>query len=367
MSDVDILALHRDILAKFDFEINNIIILKTKLQELKNTIASKSYNLSLRIKHNIENEIRMLTERINDIENEKSENFYIMESTTILDEYTKELKYPVTMNFMGKNTSLNSHKEQLIKEYLIIATKYTYFYQEPDVKTQKNIVYSCTNCESINLDISESNYICRDCGVVIDFIIHQSTFKDVERVNITTKYTYDPKVHFRDCINQFQGKQNSTIDKCVYNDIINEFANHGLLKGDDKSPNSYRFQNITKEHIYMFLKETGHSKHYEDIVLIYYNVTSKKPDDIGYLEPLLLNDFDTLTNIYDQTYRKDKKIERKNFINTQYVLFQLLKRHKYPCKKEDFNILKTLDRQSFHDEVCKELFGKLGWNFTALF
>ena len=60
-----------------------------------------------------------------------------------------------------------------------------------------------------------------------------------------------------------------------------------------------------------------------------------------------------------------KKIDRKSFINVQYVLFQLLRRHKYPCKREDFNILKTLDRKAFHDDIMKELFEELNWNFFS--
>ena len=66
-------------------------------------------------------------------------------------------------------------------------------------------------------------------------------------------------------------------------------------------------------------------------------------------------------------YKKDKDIERKSFINSQYVLYQLLIRHKFKCNKSEFNILKTTDRQTFHDEVCKELFKHLGWNFKCLF
>ena len=34
--------------------------------------------------------------------------------------------------------------------------------------------------------------------------------------------------------------------------------------------------------------------------------------------------------------------------------------------KYDFNILKTSDRQTFHDEICKELFKYLGWNFKCI-
>jgi len=117
----------------------------------------------------------------------------------------------------------------------------------------------------------------------------------------------------------------------------------------------------------MFLKDTVNSKHYEDVILIYFNITGKKPNDISHLEPNLLDDFDVLTNLYDKKFKRDAKFDRKNFINTQYVLFQLLRRHKYMCKKQDFNILKTIDRKSFHDDICKELFEELGWNFTAIF
>ena len=32
------------------------------------------------------------------------------------------------------------------------------------------------------------------------------SYNAINRVNITSKYTYDRKIHFRDCVNQFQGK-----------------------------------------------------------------------------------------------------------------------------------------------------------------
>ena len=42
-------------------------------------------------------------------------------------------------------------------------------------------------------------------------------------------------------------------------------------------------------------------------------------------------------------------------------------RYKHPCKKEDFTILKTVDRKSFHDDVAKICFEELGWNHQPLF
>jgi hypothetical protein len=135
-----------------------------------------------------------------------------------------------------------------------------------------------------------------------------------------------------------------------------------LLVGDENTSKTEKFKNITKEHIAIFLKELGYSKHYENINLIHYNITGIKPDDIGYLEDKLLEDFDTLTEVYDKTF---KHIDRKNFINTQFCLYQLLIKHKHPCKKEDFSILKTIDRLNFHNEVCSRLFEMCNWSFTS--
>ena len=96
-------------------------------------------------------------------------------------------------------------------------------------------------------------------------------------------------------------------------------------------------------------------------------MTGKKPDDISYLEDKLLDDFDTLTELYDRKFKNKPGFSRKNFINTQYVLYQFLLRYRHPCKKDDFTILKTVDRKSFHDDVAKKCFEELGWNHHPLF
>jgi hypothetical protein len=184
---------------------------------------------------------------------------------------------------------------------------------------------------------------------------------------MSSKYSYERKIHFKDCINQFQGKQNSTIDEKVFKNLEEQFELHGLLTKDKDSPKKTRFQNITKEHILLFLKENGQSKHYEDVILIFHKMTGKRVDDIAYLENQLMEDFDKISNLYDKKFKFTGKIDRKSFINTQYILYQLLRRHKYPCRKEDFNMLKTLDRKSFHDDIVKELFEGLNFNFTPIF
>ena len=78
-----------------------------------------------------------------------------------------------------------------------------------------------------------------------------------------------------------------------------------------------------------------------------------------------MDEFEQLTSTYDMLYQtKHIKHSRKNFINSQYVLYQLLLKHNHICNKDDFALLKTLNTRKEHDLICKELFEYLGWNFT---
>ena len=364
MNDIDILSIHNDILSNFEKKSSNLHKYREYFNKINKTLTIS--DISHRIRNKLENNKKLMQEQISDIEKNSSYNYYIMESTELLEKYKKILSKPIKASFMGKKSISDDDKIHIINNYLEIARKY-----KPDVQiitSTKSNEIKCNNCNNRDdFDILNNNYICINCGNILDNLVTHTSYKDVERVNITAKYTYDRKIHFRDCINQFQGKQNSTINQKIYDDLIEQFELNSLLLGDKSTPKQERFKKITKEHIYMFLKDTGHSKHYEDAVLIYYNITAKKPPNISHLEPKLLDDFDVLTSLYDKRYKRDKSFDRKNFINTQYVLFQLLKRHKYNCKKNDFNILKTVDRKSFHDEICKDLFEELGWNFTAIF
>jgi hypothetical protein len=234
------------------------------------------------------------------------------------------------------------------------------------ILNSRNLV--CEECKnSTHFDMFDNHSVCRECGMVIDqFQNNILSFKDIERVNISSKYTYDRRTHFRDCFYQFQGKQNVTIPQSLYDEITNQLLAHGIIPKNYKDlPKEMAFEKVEKEHISIFLKDSKFVKHYEDAVLIYHTLTCKPVPELAYLEEDLMNDFDILVEQYDKKFKDNT--DRKNFINTQYVLFQLLRRHRYPCQKEDFNILKTIDRKYYHDEICSQLFADLGWNFQPLF
>jgi len=367
--EIDILNIDKTIREKWNVNESRINDINQKIHEMEEILQSK--NLSVHVVNDLKENIQVLqkqkeTEFHNDL------YFYIMEVTPLLETYTKLISQPMKISFMSKKDQNHQELRSIVKQYLDIIKRYNIDYANLEYIVSTNNKTSlkkkeCPVCRSQQIVYNELNNveICESCGLQEEKICKTTCYKDNTRVNISNKYTYERRVHFKDCINQYQGKQNATIHPNVYRDIEKQLELHGLLKeGETKQE---RFAKVTKDHILVFLKETGHSKHYEDIVLIYHKLTGKKVDDISSIEDKLMEDFDQISNVYDQKFKFTGKIDRKSFINTQYVLFQLLRRHKYPGKRTDFNMLKTLDRKSFHDDVVKEIFEALDFNFTPIF
>jgi hypothetical protein len=359
MNDVDILAIDAEIHLKFQKELDDLPDLEKRLAELGKSMRSTT--LRQRLKDSLIIAHKEMEQYVNNIKSRNEHNFYVAESIPLLQAYRDILNVPMKISFVGKQVRNDKEKRKIVEEYLTIARNHIHIISEkPSKKRGAKVV--CSNCNNRKeFDVVDGNiHVCGICSAEQSVVHHISSYNDVDRVNISSKYMYDRKVHFRDCMNQYQGKQNSTVAPIVYTNLEKELAAHHLLLPQEK-----KFNNVTKEHISMFLKELGYTKHYENVHLIHYNMTGKKPDNISHLEDQLLDDFDSLTALYDKRFKS--VITRKNFINTQYVLFQLLKRHKHPCRPEDFTILKTMDRKFFHDDICRVLFEELGWNHLPSF
>lgn len=363
MADIDILNIDSNIYKKFSEEAKKISSYKQKLHDLDKSLENK--NLNPRVRDLIMTAKADLCVLLYDLETEKKRKFYMVETTQLIENYRKILDTPVKVSFMGKRSAKSDkNKYRIVKSYVKIAAKYIDL--KPDLWPVKERI-ACPNCPNKKeFDILDNHtYVCTKCYAQQIITKHNSSYNDIDRVNISSKYTYARNIHFRDCINQYQGKQNCTIRQKVYDDLEEQFRLHHLLDGGPEVPKHIRFKRITKNNILEFLRQLGYSKHYENVHLIHYTFTDVQPDDISHLEDKLLNDFDELTDLYDKRYKHI--IKRKNFINTQYVLYQLLTRHRHPCKKEEFIILKTTDRKNFHDEVCKTLFEELNWNHTPFY
>ncbi|MDC3333034.1 hypothetical protein OAV62_02220 [bacterium] len=361
MKDIDVLSIHARILSLLENDISKKSSLDKKQKDLQYIYDHVS--LDDQVKENTFQAIKELESICERLRNRTDINFYLLQTSVLVRDYKKELSRPIELSFMGKPKKATSEKKDRIqREFIKIAKEFV-----PELANYKSLdTTKCTKCgfptiEQTNL----STFICTKCGLDQEISKVMISYRDSERINITSKYTYTRRIHFRDCINQFQGKQQSTIPQDIYDQIYEMLRSHGLeLPGKTKQE---KYKNVTKHHIGLFLREIGEANRYEDKNLIYHSITGNKLDDITHLEDVLIRDFDILDELYEQMFIQTKKISRKNFIHTQYVLYQLLRRHKYPCKKNDFNLLKTTELKLFQDNICSLLFDKLGWNFSAVF
>lgn len=291
--------------------------------------------------------------------------FYISETLDLIEEYKTILKIPKKVSFIGTplKSDYDTKSKKIMLSYMVLAKKYIdiSMYDQPIQKKD----FLCINCnEFIQIEITdENNIICNNCSSEQQISNQIASFADTERINISNKFAYDRKTHFRECINQYHGKQNVCIPPELYTDLDKQFIFHGLLDLDGCSKIE-RYKRVTKKNIMMFLKDLGYSKHYENINLIYTTITGVKLDDISYIYENILADFDVLSELYDKKFANQS---RKNFINTQYVLFQILRKNNHSCKREDFTNLKTVDRKYFHENILKSLFEDLGWNYNSIF
>nr|QXT57802.1 putative replication factor and/or DNA binding/packaging [Rhinella marina erythrocytic-like virus] len=209
--------------------------------------------------------------------------------------------------------------------------------------------------------LDDSAEFCDKCAAFQYFGKNKLTTRDFSRVNIVSKFVYSRITHFKDCMKQYQGRQNASIPDMVLNSLEKKFLAYKLL--DETKVGPERYKKITKAHIITFLRELRYSKHYENTNLIYFKLRGEYFDSIKHLETKLLERFKQLVEVYDEL---KPHTNRKNFMNIQYILFQLLRSLNHPCSLEDFTFLKTTDRKRYHDDVCRKIFKQLEWKFTNL-
>ena len=336
----DIIFLDKKIQSMLDNDERNIDKYKKKLISLTKKLQKVSRYHQKKI---LEEDIYKMEIKIQEIESGVRYGLYISRTHHIIKRYNDVLQTKIPINFIGTNdkdstSDLQNSQDKLIKEYINIARDYIKI--EPIYAAVTKINNDiCSFCNSNDIEEVDHVCICTNCGKESKMVSIKSSFMDSDRVNITTKYKYDRISHFKGIINKYQAKQTTSIPEELFTIIKTQLELHGLtmkkLSSDKKVPKGtkkLKYKKVTKKHIYMFLKETGYNGYYDDY------------------------------KIYKNIKTSDNKKKRKNFLNSQYVLFQLLKKYKYKCKKEDFNILKTRDRLLEHDEIYSNICQELKWS-----
>lgn len=304
-------------------------------------------------------DIKKLIAKINNIEKNILYNKYIEFTEKIIDEFRCILNKPIKKSFMNRSKNEdNSYKlYKLTETYMKIAENFIEIDQNvvTNMKiVQKETKYYCGCGNSSDFDRNEGMLTCENCGLQVPIISSQTSFKDIDRINLHTKFKYDKKSHFKESILKYQGKQNNYINPDIYNLAEQWMIKHNLLNLD-ASTKKEKFSKVKKEHVRLFMSESKDpdiTKHYEDLNLIYSRLTDTPCPDISHLEEKLYAQFDKIVEAF--LTLKDY-ISRSNILNCQFVLKKLLIYNGYKIDPLEFPGLKTLSRQLEHENLYAEL------------
>lgn len=380
--NMDILELNSKIQKFIADESINIEKSRKKRIQVDNLLNGQ-YNLRPRIIYRLNTFRDVLTSQIEEHENLK---YFNVDVAPLIEKYHNLNKQTMAIPFFNTNKKyLREHalkKEQIQKEFIQKLKEYTNlknfkFMMKNYVFVPKSSPPPCTCGNKTEFIRDEDRAVCAICSTEQSLISNTSSFSDVGRVNMASKYTYNRKVHFRDCIIQYQGKQKTHIPEEIYTILEVKLFEKKLISESPNLAREKKYEKVTRAIVLNILKELESKdikKFYDDIVLIHHTLTGQPCDNIEYLEDSLLDDFDKLTETYDNLYTnkeeefygsdKVKVTKRKNFINAQFVLYQLLKKHGHVCNEMDFLTLKNSERKKFHHTICKELFSILGWKYS---
>ena len=298
----------------------------------------------------------ILRRRIQDLETTLELGLYLFRTSDILAEYRGLVAESGPQSFVTqgihKTDSTTRRKRDLTSQFLCVAQEYV----DIDHLNQPMEKIICQDCESFDFKFDEENsiYVCKNCGTEIEIFDDSPSFKDTDRVNMSSRFSYSRRGHFIDAMRRFQGIQN--IDPKKIARVV------GVLK-EQMVLHSLSVETVTKDHIYMFLSERRLSRHYEDLNLLYHIITEEPCPNISYLEDDLLDDFDK----QEEKLSEVLEDERDNSLNVNYKLYKLLQWRGFSCRKDDFYILKTKTKEDEHDEAMKSAWTKLGWPWIGTF
>jgi len=335
-------------------------VLENELEQLKQTLGGLPKISSDRAILN--QRIAETRKKIKDIQSTFDYGLYVFRTIDILKTYKNLLKSQPKKSFVVDKKVIfdpnDVERENLVHTYYSIAQNYIALVNIP-LQTRKMI---CDGCLKSNFEISlddDSIYICKECKIQREVFNDTPSFKDTNRVNMSSKYTYTRKGHFVDAVKKFQGTQN--VDerkiKLAITTIQSEMKKHNLVAERGKK------NSVTKDQVYMFLSEQSLSAHYDDLNLLYHMITGEPCPDLSNIIDGVMSDFDKLEEVLSTIKDED----RSNSLTVDYKLYKLLQRHGFRCRKDDFYILKTKVKEDEHDEKMKEAWDILGWEWIATF
>lgn len=330
-------AKHNQINKQFEDMKNHLPDLKKKLDTLNRKLIrlqKKPNDHSLEI-FNLERNIEELKTKISNIETDNLKVDYEMKTMDKIFDYFDD-------------TSDDRNKAQTYEEYLKIL--------DPTCLIKKKNIYSqnCKDCNlKMSLNVPDGILICHNCGLTTEALIedNKQSYNDGIIQQDNTYFSYKKITHFRECLEQCQGKERTDIPKTVFEQIENKLKEERITN----------YNKLSVRKVKEILKELRLNRYYEHAPYILTKLTGKSPVNIS--EELSQR----LEKMFKDTQVAFKKCcpdGRKNFPSYSYVIhkfIQLIGDHDHLLKH--FSLLKSPQKLQVMDNIWEDICAILQWEF----
>jgi hypothetical protein len=369
-TDLNINKIHEAICVRYEFFYKSVGIIQEKIIDLIKDLDAE------KISHNeyktLETQINTLKKAMYDYDKNISYNKYLKDVEKILYEYNKvasnKSKGVVVFYKIKENESSEIIEKRLriIQEYLNIAKNHIRL----EITHKIHVKILCPGCgtdlNKLFMDEDSGMSICPECGCEKETISYNSTYKDVQRINLGNRNNYDDCENFRKALQRFQGKQSHRPPQKLYEQLDEYFTKLGKFTSKEiqELPINKEGQKIGTSRQMMFeaLAETNNSAYYDDINLILHIYWGWILPNISKLEEQIMDDYITTQKVYNSIQNKDRNAS----LNIQFRLFVHLKAVGYPCSKNDFKIQTSRDSLIFHNEMWKIMCESTGLRFYSV-
>jgi len=344
----NILFIHDKIQEKIMERIKSIELYQDELQALLIITETSTEPVDRAI---ASHKLTKIRETIKGLETGAELLLYRSMTEKILERY-KKICESEKRSFMKKDdSSSGEEKDKLVLSFLCIAQEYVDV--EGFVQTRNKI--KCFVCSKI-MEFTDYAYICGGCGNSVNILDDTPSFKDISRVNTTSRYSYVRDGHFIKALKEFQGIH-------AVNKVSIENAEACLR--DEMRKYNLTPEIVTKDQLYTFLEEQGLSNNYGNIHLLYSRISGVPCVDFSEYNSEIMDLFYKQEDAYEIV----KSDGRDNSLIVNYKLLKVLQRLSYyyklglNYKKDDFYCLKTFNKRCEHDDVMEKAWNYLGWDW----
>ena len=290
------------------------------------------------------NEIKSLERLIEESSSNQKYDEYIENSKALLENWRDCVTRESSDRVFGSTKITVPEKINYVHRYILLASKYSELNLVYDNARQKEFCMYCGQKYSIDDD---EKYFCEPCGLYIKEMSNVATYNDLSRINGSHNNDYRSKENFKNAFLYLQGK----IPVDFPDDLEEKVNNYCKINHINK-------MNIEPQTMCDIFKAIDY-KNYKAVHLFLSIYNNYELGNYNEIETLFFADQELFSAMYEKV-RDEKK---SSAMNTQFLMYILLKRNGVECQRKDFRIPTTPKTLQEIETDAKKTFEALNWKW----